>query len=236
MGLGLLSNTIPATFWYLFDIYSRPDLLTRVRDEIRENALHVAEDSQTAYIDVADIRDSCPLLVSAFQESLRSRSRGAAVARYVFEDTLIEGKYLLKKGGTLQMPGVPIHGHPTSWGSSAAEFDPERFLKSNPRKTGGFLGFGVSPSICPGRHFASSEILSFAAAMILRFDLTPMYSASGSSPSSWTEPDLSYTLAAAIVPPGQPVYVKATPRDEFKGYGWDFRVTRGKGQFGLVIG
>jgi cytochrome P450 len=230
MGFGLLSNTIPSSFWFLFDLYSRPEILAKVREEIRENALHINEDSKIATIDLADVRDQCPFFISTFQESLRFHSRGAPT-RFVFEDVLLDGKYLLKKGSTLHMPALAMHSHPASWGSTSTEFNPTRYLKSNPRKAGGFLAFGLSPSVCPGRHFASSEILIFTASLILRFDFTP-----ASSSSSWIAPPLSLALAASTTPPSTPFFAKAAPRDEYKGYEWDFRVTRGKAQFGLVIG
>lgn len=236
MGFGLLSNTIPTTFWFLFDLYSRPNLLSKVREEVRQNALHIVDNSQagankTAIVDLADIREKCPFFVSTFQESIRFRSMGAPT-RHLFEDVMLEG-YLLKKGSTLQMPSSSVHSHPSSWGSTATEFNPSRFLKSeSPRKLGGFLGFGVTPSICPGRHFASSEILSLAAALILRFDFSP----AESSTSSWVAPPVRYLLTAAVPPPASPFHVKATLRDDYRDYEWDFRVTKGKGQFGLVIG
>src|SRR4051794_7235524 len=32
--LGLLTNTVPATFWCLFDIFSRPELVAILREEV----------------------------------------------------------------------------------------------------------------------------------------------------------------------------------------------------------
>jgi hypothetical protein len=69
MGLGLLSNTVPAAFWVLFDLYSRPSLLCEIRREVMKHAVRV-ENTQTPMgrkhiIDISALRDSCPLLVSA---------------------------------------------------------------------------------------------------------------------------------------------------------------------------
>ncbi|KUL82073.1 hypothetical protein ZTR_09122 [Talaromyces verruculosus] len=229
LGLGLLSNTVPTTFWLMFDLYSRPKLLQQLREEIENNALYINGNSAT--IDVADLRDQCPMLVSTFQESLRFRASGAST-RFVYEDMMFDDKYLLRAGSIVYIPAQPVHSHADVWSQSSSEFVPDRFLKSNPRKLGGFLGFGVSPSICPGRHFASGEIISFAAAMILRFDLSP-----AKSPSSWAEPKLNLSsVVATATPPGEPFLVNLTPRGEFADFDWDFRVTKGKGQFALVIG
>ncbi|EED11449.1 cytochrome P450 oxidoreductase, putative [Talaromyces stipitatus ATCC 10500] len=228
MGLGLLSNTVPTTFWFMFDLFSRPKLLEQLRGEIKNNALHV--DGHNAIIDVADLRDQCPLLVSTFQESLRFRASGAST-RFVYEDMMLDNKYLLKAGSIAYIPVRPVHSHPDVWSDNSKDFVPDRYLKSKPRKLGGFLGFGVSPSICPGRHFASGEIISFAAAMIMRFDLFP----AGSSP--WIDPKLDLSsVVSTVTPPGEPFPVTLKAREEYKDYEWDFRVTKGKGQFALVIG
>uniref|UniRef100_A0A093V9S2 25-hydroxycholesterol 7-alpha-hydroxylase n=2 Tax=Talaromyces marneffei PM1 TaxID=1077442 RepID=A0A093V9S2_TALMA len=229
LGLGLLSNTVPTSFWLMYDLYSRPTLLEQLREEIQSNALYI--DGQSATIDVADLRDQCPLLVSAFQESMRFRASGAST-RFVYEDMMFDNKYLLRAGSIVYIPVKPMHSHPEVWSQTSSEFVPHRYLKSNPRKLGGFLGFGVSPSICPGRHFASAEIIAFAAAMILRFDLSP-----ATSSSAWVEPQLNLSsVVASATPPGEPFMVKLGIRDEYKDYDWDFRVTKGKGQFALVIG
>lgn len=68
--IGVLSNTVPSTFWTLFDIYSRPELLNEIRTELQTNALTIDPDTKKYVVDLALIRDSCPRLVSAFQETL----------------------------------------------------------------------------------------------------------------------------------------------------------------------
>lgn len=229
LGIGLLSNTVPTTFWLMFDLYSRPKLLEQLREEIRNNAVYI--DGNDAIIDVADLRDQCPLLVSTFQESLRFRASGAST-RFVYEDMMLDDRHLLRAGSIAYVPVRPVHSHPDVWSQSSNDFVPDRFLKSKPRKLGGFLGFGVSPSICPGRHFATGEIISFAAAMILRFDLSPV-----KTPSSWIEPKLNMSsVVATSTPPGEPFPVNMKVRDEYRDFNWDFRVSKGKGQFALVIG
>ncbi|KAL4984222.1 cytochrome P450 [Aspergillus falconensis] len=182
MGLGLLSNTVPAAFWVLFDLYSRPGLLQEIREEIMRYAVRV-ESTHTHMgrkfiIDIPALRDSCPLFVSAYQEILRTRST-TAVTRVVMEDTVLADRYILKKGGVVSIPASAMGADDAVWGpDSAREFNPRRYMKeingTNPRRTGGFMTFGVSPTICPGRHFASSEILALVAMVILRIDLTPV--------------------------------------------------------------
>jgi hypothetical protein len=45
--------------------------------------------------------------------------------------------------------------------------------KKDPGRTGRFMAFIVSPSICPGRHFAPSEILALATMIALQHDISP---------------------------------------------------------------
>ncbi len=66
--IGVLSNTVPSTFWTLFDIYSRDELLADIRKELKENALVI--DCNQHIVDLSYIRDGCPKLVSTFQEAM----------------------------------------------------------------------------------------------------------------------------------------------------------------------
>ncbi|KAI0191057.1 cytochrome P450 [Astrocystis sublimbata] len=104
-------------------------------------------------IDYEHIRDSCPILHSTFQEVFRIHGIGL-VPRRVLADHMLNDRYLLKKGGT---------------------FDHKRFIKKPGSKThnpAAFRGFGNGFHLCPGRHFATAEILSFVAMLLLRFDIT----------------------------------------------------------------
>ena len=236
-GIGILSNTVPSTFWTLFEIYSRPELLAKLREEIRMNALHLASSSNatgvTHTIDLADIKDRCPLLLSTFQEVLRLRSNGAPT-RLVYRDIMLNDQYLLKAGAVLQMPSECINREGSTWGADSTEFDPSRFIangeQKQPKRATGFMSFGASPNICPGRHFATGEIVAMVAMLMLRYDITP-------SNGSWTRPRLNpRALAASVTPPKEEFRVTISPRKEFEGAQWSFNVTEGKGRFPLIIG
>jgi cytochrome P450 len=232
MGIGLLANTVPSTFWTIFDIYSCPTLLDEVREEIRQNAVHL-EIGGVHTVDLADIGAKCPLLVSAFQETLRLRSV-ITPTRVVYKDIMLNDQYLLKAGAVLQMPSFSVNRNEDAWGKKSTEFDGRRFLKNpgqkDSRRPSGFLSFGVSPNICPGRHFASGEILALAAMLILRFDITPIT-------DRWVPPRGNpQAIAASLSSPQEECKVIVTAREEYQGVQWAFRVTEGKGRFGLIIG
>lgn len=76
---------------------------------------------------------------------------------------------------------------PAIWGEDAQEFNPERFLRSRSSSTAdpleavplpsgvpsaAYRAFGGGTVICPSRHFAQSELMTFAAVLALGFDVT----------------------------------------------------------------
>lgn len=232
MLIAFVSNTVPAMFWCLFDLYTRPKLLEELQQEIKANALSVAADG-THNIDLTAIREKCLLLLSTFQEILRTRSNSSPT-RLITKDTLLADKYLLKAGNTVSMPSIPMGKREEVWGDTSGVFDERRFMnngeKKDSRRAGGFLTFGLSPTICPGRHFASSEILLLVAMVILRYDIVPVGGA-------WKEPKKDTSSMVSITGPVKGKFpVNANPRDEYIGTKWAFHVEEGKGQFPLIIG
>lgn len=94
---------------------------------------------------------------------------------------MLDNQYLLKKGSTVMMPAPVQHHDATIWGPGHDTFDHLRFEKDKRHRQAGFHAFGGSTTLCPGRHFATTEILAFTAIMVMHFDVVPK-----SSP--WVEP------------------------------------------------
>ncbi|PKY06741.1 cytochrome P450 [Aspergillus campestris IBT 28561] len=230
MGIALLTNTVPATFWLLFELCSRPELLEETRQEVAQNALRVTDDN-VHVIDISALRDNCPLLVSAFQEVLRIKSTSSPI-RFVMDDLVLANGYLLRSGSVISMPGPSIGRDPDAWGATAGDFNPKRFLKTskNPRRPGGLMTFGVSPVLCPGRHFASSEILGMVAMMILRYDLVPVDGKWDSPPGN------SLAITSTMRPLKSGFAVRVSSRKEFEGATWDCEAQEGNGMFNLMVG
>ncbi|OTA90007.1 hypothetical protein M434DRAFT_78621 [Hypoxylon sp. CO27-5] len=169
----ILSNTLPGTFWMIYHIFSNPTVLKDVKAEIYKG---VREDGGVCTIDLSYVKSSCPILLSTFKEMMRVNSTNSAT-RVVMDDHLLDGKYLLKRGSTIMMPAMVQHTDPAIWGDSVHEFNHMRFVrKPGAKRTNpvAFRGFGGGTTLCPGRHFASTEILMFAALVVLRFDLQPL--------------------------------------------------------------
>jgi cytochrome P450 len=71
-----------------------------------------------------------------------------------------------------------IHSNKSIWGEDVDDFNPHRFLTAR-AKAGGihpaaFRGFGGGKTLCPGRHFATNEILLFAALIVHGFEMTSL--------------------------------------------------------------
>ncbi|KFA54643.1 hypothetical protein S40293_02254 [Stachybotrys chartarum IBT 40293] len=211
----VLGNTTPAALWLVYHIFSSPQVLKDIRDELDE-LVQTEGDAHT--IDLGSLHSSCPVLLSTFQETLRFRSITSG-PRVLLEDVVIGG-YLLKKGSILMAPAQVQHTSTKAWGDDAAEFDHKRFTRKMVTNRTAFRAFGGGHSLCPGRHFASTEILAFAAVMTLLFEITP-------AGEKWVEPTtFNSPLQAGIPVPDKYPEVEIKPRDPAKEWRLTFTGTQ----------
>ncbi|GAM88128.1 hypothetical protein ANO11243_061590 [Dothideomycetidae sp. 11243] len=227
-GLAILVNTVPAAFWSLLMFHSDSTLLVDIRKEV--DACTVSEDvsgTTTKTLDLNSLKEECPLLLSAYQEVLRYRAMGASI-REVMEDTQLDN-FLLKKGAMLQMPTRVLHEDKDIWGST--DFQPRRFLPENGKRQprdDTFRAFGGGKTLCPGRHFATNEIMAFTALFIARFDMKPVK-------GSWELPTVANTNAAsAIMEPDYDVDAEITTRNGFEDVKWAIRLNASDRVYGMV--
>lgn len=178
--LAILGNTSPAAFWLIYHVYSNATILSECRDELASvtidtKMLNPDGTSKTLRtLDLSSVKTACPILLSTFQEVLRTYSVSVS-ARLVTQDHLLDGKYLLKKGATLMMPAPIQHTSADAFGPTVGDFDHRRFLPGNrSHNPAAFRAFGGGSTLCPGRHFATTEILAFTAMMILRCEVRPL--------------------------------------------------------------
>jgi cytochrome P450 len=175
--VALLANTVPASFWMLYHIYSDPKVLAHCREELANTiASHVEDGGKKSgnVIDMSKVKSSCPIFLSTFKEVLRHHSTSIA-ARLVMEDYLLDDQYLLKKGSTVMMPGTVQHTRQDVWGADTDSFNYRRFAVPDQHKyAAAFRAFGGGSTLCSGRHFATTEILAFTAVMLMRFDMKPV--------------------------------------------------------------
>jgi cytochrome P450 len=217
--LAMLSSGAVTTFWLLFHILSDRDLTASIREELHQ-ATETKNDEQIRVINLSAIKDRCPTLVAALNETLRYHSTVINI-KQVQHDTTLDAQYLLKKNGIVMIPGHSVHHNKSLWGPSADTFDHHRFLspqsKKNLSSTAAFRPFGAGVTMCPGRHFSTNVILSLVVMVLVRFDVTPV---SG----EWKEPEKRKAdMWNAMPKPDCDVDVVLRPRGEGEGGGeWKF--------------
>lgn len=186
MLFAIVGNAVPTTFWLLAHLFSRPELLAEVRSEIEQDVSVLKGDDgvERRSIHVDTLKSVAPVLTSCFRETLRMVANMTSV-RWTLEDMMIGGKYLLKKGSMIQVASGVIHMDEEIWGADAGGFNPRRFIAASEGATektaiaplpknvpsAAYRVFGGGNVICPGRHFAQSEIVGFAAAVVMGFDI-----------------------------------------------------------------
>lgn len=233
----LNSNTAPAAFWLTVYIFSHPPLLQSIRGEVSKiiSTQINSCSQQIRTLDVAQIKEKCPLFVSTFQEVLRLRSLGSTI-RLVLQDTLLQKCHLLKKDGVVMIPAASLHSDSSVWGPTAGDFNPYRFIKKpfqpqpnnhvptdaaapknlaksqNRVPHGAFRVFGGGTSLCPGRHLASTELFAIVALLIIRFEMDPVDGELWKLPESSTR-----NIATAIPFPVRDVSLDVKPRKGWEG-------------------
>ncbi|KAF2868228.1 cytochrome P450 [Massariosphaeria phaeospora] len=212
----VLGNTAPCALWLIYHIFSNDRVLADVRNEVSALVYeeHGKEGDAVHSIDLAAIRTSCPILMSTFQETMRFRAVNPG-PRVLLEDVHLDGRYLLKKGSMLMIPATVQHSDVAAWGDDVGEFDHMRFARKpgtgqkRPNRVA-FRAFGGGHILCPGRQFASTEIMVFAALLVLQFDILPVQ-------GKWIEPICDNSPAQAGFPiPDEDIEIELRPRDAVK--------------------
>ena len=219
-------NTVPTLFWTVYEIYSRPWLLSLVRNELWTSTVTRSDDG-CFVLDVAALQSECLILLSAYQETQRTRHAQVAF-RGVTADTHLD-QYLLKKGNYLHMPAKPVHKNPETW-HEAESFDPGRFSEGKTKlSSSSFRAWGVPPHMCPARQFASTEILILTALLVLRTDLDPVKGV-------WERGLENKAMEISTLPrPKRDIRLRVGLRDEGRGK-WSLGMGKGKTRISLASG
>jgi cytochrome P450 len=237
-------NTVPMSFWFISFLFADKQLLADVRREIDGCTSTSAESATKHVINATSLRTSCPWFMSAMRETLRVVS-GVNIMRAVAQDVNLTNSatgetYLLKKDSIVQIASNVIHQRPF-WGKDYTDFNPRRFMQSNEKakaesvsgkipdpaapfrdeqgkvQSAAFRSFGGGNNICPGRHFAQTEILAFAALFAAGFEIenadTP-----GEDYKMPTYED--FKLSLATVKPANDVDVTIRRRSGFEDVEW----------------
>jgi hypothetical protein len=229
ISFGFNSNAGITSFWVTNNIFCRPELLKDIREEVYNNAYEAP-----GTITASKLKESCPLLNSVWRETMRLTAPMTS-ARLVLEDMLLADQYFLRKGSVVQIAGGVLHSDAQIWGPDVDSFNPRRFYysrngtkasadgklvdsKANAVHPAAFRGFGGGVSLCPGRHFAETEVTMLAAVLVLGFDMQPVQG------EKWDPPRNEKRFPLGVTRPERDVRVKLTRRKGFEDVRWVLKV------------
>ena len=156
------SELMPNT---LYNIVRHPAVLERVRAEV-DQVFGPDDDYLPSYDDIGKFE----YLRQVINETLRLSPPVLQFDRMALSDTVIGGRYPVKKGEAVSVLTGALHRQP-GWGDNVELFDPERFSPqhSQSRPASLFKPFGTGARSCIGRQFALHEATMAIARIVHRY-------------------------------------------------------------------
>ena len=153
---GLLSFTF-------HELARNPNLFAKLRAEVDR----VAGTGMPTMKEVLEL----DLVRRTLSEGLRLWPTVPAVTRAAKEDTVLGGKYEVRKGQSFGLLVNAVHRDPAVW-KDPARFDADRFLPEavKGRPAAAYKPFGVGKRSCTGKHFALVEATLCLAVVVRDFD------------------------------------------------------------------
>jgi len=201
MGLvaAIFETSRSAVQWILYYLCRDQALLTKAYAEV--DRIFPDPEEKLSYEKIS----SLDFLSRVFKEAERISPSIGALNRYCLEDTVVLGKYQVKKGTIFTIPLFGLHNNPKYWNEPPV-FNPDRFLLEAELSIhkSAYLPFGIGKRSCAGKGFAFLEVMSLVVNILRNFDITldPEYK-------------LSYdTSSLAIQPKGLSMMLK--PRNQMR--------------------
>jgi cytochrome P450/NADPH-cytochrome P450 reductase len=150
----------------LYFLVKHPEVMARAKAEV-DRVLGM--DTTPRFEHLAQL----PYLEQVLKETLRMWPPAPSWGRRPFEDTVIGGKYVVKRHQPLAVLTQMLHRDPTVWGEDPERFDPDRFAPDAAAKlpANAWKPFGTGQRACIGSQFALTEAHLVLASMLQRFDL-----------------------------------------------------------------
>lgn len=146
-------------------LLKHPEVLQRARAEVDDvlgqELPRVEQMGKLQYID------------QVLNETLRLWPTAPAFALWPYEETVLGGRYPMRRSETALVLVPMLHRDPSVWGNDAERFDPDRFSPDNVAKLppNAWKPFGNGQRACIGRPFAIQEAKLVLAMILQRFDL-----------------------------------------------------------------
>ncbi|KAF7502833.1 hypothetical protein GJ744_005012 [Endocarpon pusillum] len=164
LGGGYETTTSTLCFIYYF-LCNNPKTLLKAQQEVDQ----IVGDKVLTY----DMLRKLKYLDACMKEALRMQHPVSLLTRFATKDTVLGGKYFIRKGQMVSGIWRHFHRDPKVWGEDADEFRPERMLDVNFQTLppNSWKPFGDGLRACIGRGFAEQEILINMAMVLQRFDI-----------------------------------------------------------------
>ncbi|KAL7554490.1 hypothetical protein ACHAWF_018524 [Thalassiosira exigua] len=163
-------ETTAATLGFcLAELSRHPECLAKVLEEI-EGVM--GERSTPTYEDIGKLQ----YVEACFRETLRMYPAVQALKRECATDTIVLGKYLLRKGQRIETIAYGLHRDPDQWDrgvfGDTEVWNPERFVPGAPAThPNAYVPFGFGVRACIGMQFALLEAKAFLCMMLNFFDM-----------------------------------------------------------------
>uniref|UniRef100_UPI000B1565A1 cytochrome P450 n=1 Tax=Streptomyces scabiei TaxID=1930 RepID=UPI000B1565A1 len=160
-------TTSGALSFAMYYLTKHPEVLARAQAEV-DALWGDAADPDPSYADIGKLT----YIRQVLNESLRLWPTAPSYAVEPLEDTVIAGKYAVRKGETLLVLIPSLH-RDDAWGENVELFDPERFApeREEARSPHLFKPFGNGERACIGRQFALHEAILVLALLVHRYRL-----------------------------------------------------------------
>ncbi|KAF4451790.1 hypothetical protein F53441_5265 [Fusarium austroafricanum] len=149
--------------WAIHELSRRSDCQEKLRDEI------AGIDNTCNMPGFSDI-DKLPYLHNFVREVLRLYCAVAMAPRQATQDVEIEG-VMVPKGTVIQLSPAVMNTHPSVWGPTAQEFNPDRWnnLMGNATSAYALETFHNGPRICIGKQLSMMEMKVMLVKMVRKF-------------------------------------------------------------------
>lgn len=158
---GLLSFAI-------FFLLKHPDVLGRAYAEV-DRVLGRDPRISPTYQQIKQLT----YLAQILKETLRLTPPAPGFTRGPYQDTVVDGQYLVKKDQAVLAFIPMVHRDHAAWGEAAEAFNPERFTREAQAQQPPYawLPFGTGQRACIGRDFAMQEAVLVLGMLLQRFQL-----------------------------------------------------------------
>lgn len=147
----------------LYYLLKNPDKLKKAYEEVD----HVLTDPIPSYTQVRELKYIRMIL----NETLRLWPTAPAFSLYAREDTLLAGKYPLKKGESVTVLIPKLHRDTEVWGENVDAFVPERFEDPSRIPYDAYKPFGNGQRACIGQQFALQEATLVLGMVLKQFEI-----------------------------------------------------------------